>query len=87
MMKWGADRIYDVLHSGTNEYNEIVIQRFSTSDNHEELGDNLAQLKTLGLNPYLTLSDDPIRDKSLLKKLFPLLNNHNSDILEDEDLF
>ena len=41
MMKWGSDRIYDALHSGTNEYNEIVVQRFSTSDNHEELGNNL----------------------------------------------
>ena len=68
MMKWGTDRIYDALHSGTNEYNEIVMQRFSTSDNHEELGDNLAQLKTLGLNPHLTFSDDPIRDESLQKK-------------------
>ena len=24
MMKWGGDRIYNALHSGTNEYNEIV---------------------------------------------------------------
>ena len=30
MMKWGSDRIYDALHSGTNEYNEVIMQRFST---------------------------------------------------------
>ena len=44
MMRWGTDRIYDALHSGTNEYNEIILQRFSTSDNHVELGSNLASL-------------------------------------------
>ena len=34
MMKWGSDQIYDALHSGTNKYNEIILQHFSTSDNH-----------------------------------------------------
>ena len=85
MMKWGSDRIYDALHSGTNEYNEIVVQRFSTSDNHEELGNNLEQLHSLGLNPHLTFSDDPLRDESLLKKHFPLLKNHDDDIMEEDD--
>ena len=69
----GAERIYDALHSGTNEYNEIVLQRFSTSDNHAELGDNLEQLHSLGLSPYLVFSDDPIRDESLVKEKFPRL--------------
>ena len=75
MMKWGSERIYDTLHSGTNEYNEIVMQRFSTSDNHDELGSNLESLRSLGLNPYLAFSDDPGRDESLLKLTFCKLRN------------
>ena len=86
MMKWGGDRIYDALHSGTNEYNEIVMQRFSTSDNHEELGANLKALKDLGLNPYLSFIDDPNRDESLLKKLYTHLNNGNKYKIEREDV-
>ena len=67
MIKWGSSRIYEALHSGTNEYNKIIMQRFSTSDNHDELGSNLESLKLLGMNPYLAFSDDPSRDESLLK--------------------
>ena len=26
MMKWDSDRIYDALHSGTNEYNKVIMQ-------------------------------------------------------------
>ena len=85
MMKWGAERIYDALHSGTNEYNEIVLQRFSTSDNHAELGDNLEQLHSLGLSPYLVFSDDPIRDESLVKEKFPRLQNHDNDLVVEEN--
>ena len=77
MMKWGSHRIYDALHSGTNEYNEIVMQRFSTSDNHDELGSNLEALSSLGLNPQLAFSDDPSRDEFLLKEHFPKLRNGN----------
>ena len=75
MMKWGSDRVYDALLSHTNEYNEIVMQRFSTSDNHDELGSNLESLRSLGLNPYLAFSDDPGRDESLLKLTFCKLRN------------
>ena len=32
MMKCGSSRIYEALHSGTNEYNKIIMQKFSTSD-------------------------------------------------------
>ena len=84
MIKWGADRIYDALHSGTNEYNEIVVQRFSTSDNHAELGDNLRSLQMLGLNPYLTFSDDQLQDEGLLMKQFPRLQNDNNDLVQEE---
>ena len=81
MMKWGSGRIYDALHSGTNEYNEIIMQRFSTSDNHEELSSNLKNLSELGVNPYLCFSDDPSRDESILKKTFSNLG----DYIEDSD--
>ena len=80
MMRWGTDRIYDTLHSGTNEYNEIILQRFSTSDNHMELGSNLASLKNLGLDPHLSFSDDPTRDESLLKKYFHKLRSNDEDL-------
>ena len=81
-MKWGSDRIYNTLHSGTNEYNEIIMQRFSTSDNHIELGDNLRSLNEQGLNPYLAYSDDPTRDESLLQEIFPNLHRPQKEIVE-----
>ena len=81
-----TSRIYDTLHSGINEYKEIVMQRFSTSNNHQELGNNLSSLHTLGLSPYLTFSDDPLRDESLLKNFFPNSKNRDiNDIIEDEE--
>ena len=88
MMKWGSDRIYDALHSGTNEYNEIIMQRFSTSDNHLELGSNLETLNKLGLNPFIAFTDDPGRDKSLLKRIFSNLDNGEEEVEENipEDL-
>lgn len=80
MMKWGGkQKLYEALHSGTNEYNEIIMQRFSTSDNHEELGSNLRTLKQMGVNPYLAFSDDPTRDENLLKETFPNLRNAADD--------
>ena len=84
MMKWGGGRIYDTLHSGTNEYNKIILQRFSTSDNHEELGSNLKTLQHLGLNPHLCFSDDPKRDEGLLKSNFS--NLHNIYDIDDEQV-
>lgn len=80
MMKWGSkERIYNALFTGSNEFNEIPFQFFSTSDNHEELGANLESLKKLGLNPHLAFTDDPGRDASLLKKIFPNLANAGDD--------
>lgn len=81
MMKWvrGGDRIYEALHSGTNEYNEIIMQRFSTSDNHLELGYVLQLLKDLGLNPHIAFTDDPGRDESLLLRTFPTLDNGSGE--------
>ena len=86
MMRWGTDRIYDTLHSGTNEYNEIILQRFSTSDNHVELGSNLASLKNVRLDPHLSFSDDPTRDESLLKKYFDRLRLGDEDVEQNNTL-
>lgn len=85
MMKLGRDKIYNTLHSGTNEYNEVVMQRFSTSDNHEELGTNLDNLRDLGLNPYLCFSDDPSRDDSLLMRKFSNLTKDGVTYDEEDD--
>ena len=62
------------------------MQRFSTSDNHEELGANLKTLKDLGLNPYLCFSDNPNHDKSLLKFFYTNLNNGNKYEIEREEV-
>ena len=87
MMKWGkVFRLYDALHSGTNEYNEVIMQRFSTSDNHDELRTNLEKLASLGLNPYLCFSDDPVRDESLLRSLFSNFKGDNEDDIQDEPI-
>ena len=64
---------------GTNEYSIVIMQRFSTSDNHQELGSNLKMLSDLGLNPYLAFSDDPGRDESLLCKIFSNLRIGNEE--------
>ena len=85
MMKWGTTRIYEALHLGTNEYNEIIMQHFSTSDNHNELGSNLESPSDLGLNPYLCFSDDPCRDESPLKTIFSNLKGANDDIEEEDN--
>lgn len=85
MMTQGeGQRLYDALLSATNEYNEVPMQLFATSDNHDELGANFARLAALGLDPILAFSDDPGRDESLLKKHFPRLRQLR-DELEDED--
>lgn len=87
MMTWGGVfRIYNALHSGTNECLEIIMQRFSTSDNHDELGSNLAQLAELGLDPKIAFSDDPARDESLLKQYFEDLRNGLFDINDEDDV-
>ena len=85
LMKWGGEKIYEALHSGTNEYNEIIIQRFSTSDNHEELRSNCEALCRMGLNPHLVFSDNPERDESLMKEVFSNLRRSEDDVMVIED--
>ena len=51
--------MYDVLHSGTNKYNEIVIHRLGLFDNHNEIDYNLDDLSNLSLCLVLVFSDKP----------------------------
>ena len=85
LMKWGGEKIYEALHSGTNEYNEIIIQRFSTSDNHEELRSNCEAFCRMGLNPHLVFSDNPERDESLMKEVISNLRRSEDDVMVIED--
>lgn len=85
MMKWGGTRIYEALISGTNEYNEVPLQFFATSDNHDEIRSNIKTLKEAGMNPHLAFSDDPTRDESLLKEVFSNLRTEYDDDLPVEE--
>lgn len=86
MMMWGHhERVYNALISGSNEYNEIPMQFFATSDNHTEIGLNLEALAKHGMNPFLAFSDDPGRDEGLLKRIFSNLTNagdNQSEVVE-----
>lgn len=79
IMRWGGQKIYECLHSGMNEYGEVIVNRFSTSDNHAELGSNIAQLNELGLNPRLVFSDNPKRDQSLMRSTFSNIASSMTD--------
>lgn len=85
MMLWGGEKMYEALISFTNEFNEVPGQIFATSDNHEEIRNNLEALKSLGLNPKLCFTDDPGRDESLLKDIFPSLKSNHDDNDDDDD--
>lgn len=79
MMHGQNERVYNALISGSNEYNEIPMQFFATSDNHEEIGLNLEALKAHGLDPHLVFTDDPGRDEGLLKRIFPKLESDDQN--------
>lgn len=80
MMHGVNEKVYNALISGLNEYNEIPMQIFATSDNHEEIRANLEKLAAMGLNPLIAFTDDPGRDESLLKSIFSNLNNGDDDV-------
>ncbi len=80
MMKHGKEKMYDTLHSVYNEYGQIVGQKFSNGDSHEEIEANLKELHSLGLNPEIAFSDNPERDRAMLQRVFPKLHE---DINED----
>lgn len=85
MMLWGGEKMYEALISFTNEFNEVPGQIFATSDNHDEIRNNLEALKALGLNPKLCFTDDPGRDESLLTSLFSNLKSNTEDDNEEDD--
>ena len=79
MMKWDSVCIYDTLHSGTNEYNEVIMQIFGTIDNHQELGSNLKILSDLGLNSYLVIGQIHRGDILLHMFMNPLQRERDAD--------
>lgn len=81
MMHGNVEKVYNALISASNEYNEIPMQIFATSDNHDEIRSNLEKLAKLGLNPYLMFSDNPERDESLLKEIFSNLRIGSDSIV------
>jgi hypothetical protein len=83
MMRHGDQKIYEALQTGLNEYGEIIMQRWSTSDNHDELETHLKQLKDLGFEPWWIFSDAPEKDRSMLIRVFEnLALNVDEDHIE-----
>ena len=75
LMKYGKEKMYDTLHTMVNEFGQIVQQKFSNGDSHDELEENLAHLNSLGLDPSLVFTDNPERDRSMLQRVFPKLSD------------
>lgn len=73
MMSWGGASLFDALQSGVNEYGELVLQHFATSDNHRQMRPVLELLESYGLDPELAFTDNPGRDKNLFESIFPSL--------------
>ena len=80
MMRHGDQKIYAALHTGLNEYGEVVMQRWSTSDNHGELEAHLRHLQKLGFEPWWVFSDVPEKDRDMLVRVF---KNLMVDVDED----
>jgi hypothetical protein len=59
MMSWGGASLFDALQSGVNEYGEIVLQHFATSDNHQQMRPVLELLESYGFDPELAFTDNP----------------------------
>ena len=73
-MKHGSkDKNYDTLHTVINEYTEIIAQKFSNGDSHNELRSNLIKLRDHGYEPELMFTDDPDRDRHFMMDIFPSL--------------
>jgi hypothetical protein len=73
MMKWGDTKLFEVLESGLNDFGEIAVQHFESSDNHRQLEVVLETLHRQGLNPSIVFTDVPGRDRNLLERIFPML--------------
>ena len=65
-----------------NEYTEIIAQKFSNGDSHNELRSNLIRLRDHGYEPELMFTDYPDRDRPSMMDIFPSLK-----VNEDEKEF
>ena len=72
-MWWGGSNMFNVIESGLNGYGEIIMQYFSSSDNHRQLEIVIHMLKTCSLSPSIAFSDVPDQYRHLLDRIFPLL--------------
>ena len=79
MMRHGDQKIFEALHTGLNEYGEVIMQRWSTSDNHSEVEQHMRQLKDLGLQPWWVFSDVPEKDAKMLLEIFDTTLSVNVD--------
>ena len=52
-MRWGGSNMFDVIEYCLNEYDEIIMQHFASSDNHRRLEIVLRMLKVVDLSPPL----------------------------------
>ena len=68
--------MFDVLESSLNEYGEIIMQHFASSDNHNWLEIVLHMLKCCGLGPSFALSYVTGRYRHLLERKFLFLTNY-----------
>lgn len=84
--KHGNQKIFEALHTGTNEYGEIILNRFSSSDNHEEVEHHLNVLKQFGLNPDWVFTDVPDRDYEMLVRVFDHLKDNVNRITSSESM-
>ena len=77
-MKYGSkDKNYDTVHTIINEYyTEIIAQKFSNGDSHNELQSNLIRLRDHGYEPELMFTDDPDRDRHSMMDIFPSLKEN-----------
>ena len=73
--------MFDVLESSLNEYGEIIMQHFASSNNNNQLKIVLHVLNSCGLSSSFALSDVPDQYCHLLERIFPLLTN----CLEDHE--
>ena len=78
-MRWRVSNIFNVLESGINEYGEIIMQHFASSNNNNQLKIVLHVLNSCGLSSSFALSDVPDQDSHLLERIFTLLTTYLED--------
>ena len=71
--------MFDVIKYGLNEYGEIIMQHFASSDNHRRLEIVLHMLKFCSLSPSFALSYVTGRYRHLLECILLSLTNYLED--------